>query len=118
MNWYEFKEYLSLVTDLDQDALHVYAAVILQLVAAGLLRRSLASILPWLFVLVVLGINEWVDLREPGRPVEQWQVVAAMKDIWNTMAIPTLLLVLGRYLPWLLTDRTLVHRPQASPSRR
>ena len=118
MDWYEFKEYLSLVTELDQDALHVYAAVLLHLMAAGLMRKSLASIVPWLVVLAVLGLNEWGDLREPGRPIEQWQVVAGLKDIWNTMTIPTVLLVLGRYFPWLLTDRTVYPESEASPSRR
>ena len=28
MNWIELKDYLSQITDLDQDALHIYAAVL------------------------------------------------------------------------------------------
>ncbi|WP_129793629.1 hypothetical protein [Sphingosinicella sp. CPCC 101087] len=117
MHWYEFKEYLSKITDLDQDALHVYAAVLLHIAAAGLLRRTLASIIPWLAVLAVLVLNEWSDLREPGGPIEEWQVIGGLKDIWNTMAIPTILLLLGRYSPWLVTDRGNYPSPEGSRSR-
>jgi hypothetical protein len=103
MSWSEFKDYLTLVTDLDQDALHIYGAILLQIVAAALMRRSIASPFPWLFVLVVLVFNEWADLREPGKPIEEWQVVGGLKDLWNTMALPTLLLLLARYAPRLMT---------------
>lgn len=105
MSWSEFKDYLTLVTDLDQDALHIYGAILLQVVAAALMRRSMASVFPWLFVLLVLILNEWADLREPGKPIEEWQVVGGLKDLWNTMALPTLLLLLARFTPRLMTGR-------------
>ncbi|WP_114952869.1 hypothetical protein [Sphingosinicella terrae] len=121
MDWTEFKDYLSLITDLDEDALHIYAAVLLQLVAAALMRRSLASPFPWLFVLLVLLLNEWADLREPGKPIEEWQVIGGLKDLWNTMVLPTLLLLLARFVPGLLTgkraDRQPPHRTVPIQSR-
>ena len=115
MNWIEFKDYLSQVTDLDQDALHVYAAVLIQIGAAALLRRSLASILPWLTVWAVLIVNEAVDLWLPGEALGQWQVSGGIQDSWNTMALPTLLWLLAHYAPGLMTGRGPRPAPSAAP---
>ncbi len=70
-----------------------------------MLRRSLASFLPWLSVLAVLVLNEVIDLTEPGRAVEEWQVLGGLQDLWNTMAVPTLLLLIARFAPSLVTGR-------------
>lgn len=105
MSWIEFKDYLAQVTDLSQDALHIYGAVLIQLAAALLLRRSLASFLPWLIVLLVLLVNEAVDLWLPRETLGEWQALAAVQDIWNTMALPTLLMLVARFAPALLTRR-------------
>ncbi|HEX8639921.1 MAG TPA: hypothetical protein VF704_02080 [Allosphingosinicella sp.] len=114
MNWIEFKLYLSQVTDLDQDALHIYAAVLIQLGAAFLFRRALASVIPWLAVWVVLLVNEAADLWLPGEWIGQWQVVAGVRDSWNTMALPTLLWLLANHAPALLTGRAV--KPEADPA--
>lgn len=61
--------------------------------------------MPWLFVLGVGGANEIIDLLEqfPGRPASQWNAALrvagpeALKDLWNTLLWPTVLLVVGRY---------------------
>lgn len=102
MQWTHFKDYLAQVTDLDQDALHIYAAVLIQLAAAVLLRRSLASVWPWLTVWAVLIVNEALDLFLPGGRIGQWQIVGTIQDSWNTMAIPTLLWLLAYHAPSLL----------------
>jgi len=114
MNWIEFKDYLSQISDLDQDALHVYAAVLIQLAAAALFRRSLASILPWLTVWAVLIVNEALDLWLPDEGIGQWQVAGGIQDSWNTMALPTMLWLLAHYAPGLLVGRA-VRAPAASP---
>lgn len=106
MNWIQFKDYLVQITDLHEDALHIYAAVLVQLTAAVVLRRSLASIIPWLTVFAVLVVNEWLDLTEPGKPFEEWQVLGGLQDLWNTMAVPTILLLLARFAPSLMTNRS------------
>ena len=103
MDWLQFKDYLSHATGLHEDALHVYAAVLVQLVAAALLRRPIAHPLPWLIVLAVLAVNEAMDLREPGKAIEQWQIAGGLRDLLNTMALPTLLLLVARYVPSLVT---------------
>src|SRR5688572_29969627 len=115
MNWMEFKDYLSQITDLDQDALHVYVAVLIQIGAAALFRRSLASILPWLTVWAVLIANEAVDLWLPRESIGQWQITGGIQDSWNTMALPTLLWLLANYAPRLMTDRA-PKPPSAVPS--
>ncbi len=45
------------------DALHVYAGVLLQVVIALVLRRTLRSPIPWLAVLVAILANEYYDYR-------------------------------------------------------
>lgn len=102
MNWIEFKDYLSQATDLHQDALHIYAAFLIQFGSALILRRSLGSFLPWFLVLAALVVNEAIDLSEPGRPIEQWQVIGGIQDSWNTMVLPTALWLLARYAPWMM----------------
>lgn len=105
MQWIQFKDYLSQVTTLNEDALHIYAAVLIQLAAAVLLRRSLASVWPWLAVWVLIFVNEALDLWLPGDPLGQWQIVGTIQDSWNTMAIPTLLWLLAYHAPALLVGQ-------------
>ena len=105
MSWIDFKNYLTQVTDLSQDALHIYGAVLIQLAAALLLRRSLASLLPWIVVLVLLLVNEAIDLWLPHETLGEWQMLAGLQDIWNTLALPTLLMLVARFAPSLLTRR-------------
>lgn len=105
MGWYWFKEWLEVVSGLDMDALHVHVGILLQLFAALLLRRSLQSPWPWLVVLVATLANEIYDLRfetwpEPDR-ARQW--LETVKDVVNTMLMPSVLLAVARYAPRLLT---------------
>ena len=97
-------------TGLDRDALHVYAAVLIQLASAALLRRTLASPWPWLVVLAfALGTHGPTVSRRSSRGVEK---AAALHDLWNTMLLPTLLLLVVRFVPRLTTRA----RPAASAS--
>ena len=86
----------------DKDALHIYAALLIQLGAAKLSRRSLGHMLPWLAVFGLELVNEMLDLVRGGEPVlRPWQVVAGLHDIINTMILPTVLLLLCRRDPSL-----------------
>jgi hypothetical protein len=87
-------------TGLERDALHIYAALIIQLGSAALLRRTLASPWPWLAVLVFALANEWVDMNRDSL-IEDWEKQAALHDLWNTMLLPTLLLLVVRFAPRL-----------------
>jgi hypothetical protein len=98
---------------LEKDALHIYAALLIQLVAAAWSRRSLGDARPWLWVLGIELANEWMDLLRGGEPrLMPWQVVSAVHDIINTMVLPTVLLVLCRKSPNLFAW-TLRERPEA-----
>ncbi|MEO7826019.1 MAG: hypothetical protein ABIR60_02660, partial [Allosphingosinicella sp.] len=61
MDWEHVKDTISLWTQLERDALHIYAAMLVQIGAAALFRRSLASPLPWLAVLAAELLNEVLD---------------------------------------------------------
>ena len=87
-------------TELDRDALHIYVAVLIQLGAAALLRRTLASPWPWLVVLAFALANEWLDVHRDNL-VEEWEKAAALHDLWNTMLLPSLLLLVVRFAPRL-----------------
>ncbi len=86
----------------DKDALHIYAALVVQVGAAKLSRRSLGHFLPWLTVLGLELINELLDIMRGGEPrLMPWQVVSAVHDIINTMILPSVLLILCRRDPRL-----------------
>jgi hypothetical protein len=89
-------------TELDRDALHVYAAILIQIGSAALLRRTLASPWPWLVVLAFALGNEWLDVYRDDL-VEEWEKAAALHDLWNTMLLPTFLLLVARFAPSLMT---------------
>ncbi|HEX8468523.1 MAG TPA: hypothetical protein VF620_12035 [Allosphingosinicella sp.] len=88
-------------TGLDRDALHIYVALIIQLASAALLRRTLASPWPWLIVLAFALANEWLDIFRDDL-VEDWEKAGSLHDLWNTMLLPTLLLLVSRFAPGLL----------------
>ncbi len=96
-------------TDLERDALHIYVAFLIQLGAAALLRRTLASPWPWLVVLAFALANEWLDMSR-DRLIEAWEKDAALHDLWNTMLLPTVLLLVVRFAPRLTS------RPPLPPS--
>lgn len=99
--WYSFKLFLEHSTGFDMDALHVLAGVILQLLAAAALGRSVARWLPWLMVLGAELLNEVSDLYVEQWPQPAMQYGEGMKDILLTMILPTLLLLLCRWRPAL-----------------
>lgn len=101
MDWQQIKETIAVWTDLERDALHIYAALIAQVGSALILRRSLAHWAPWLFVLLLALANEVLDMYGDSL-VEQWEHDAALHDMWNTMLLPSLLLLLARFAPGLI----------------
>lgn len=102
MDWLTLKSHLVEVTSLEKDALHIYAALLLQLGAAVLLRRTLAHWLPWIVVLAAELANEYYDLRAEVWPDRKLQYARTAHDVLNTMLLPTLLLILARVRPRLL----------------
>lgn len=99
---------------LEKDALHIYAGLMIQLTAAKLSHRSLGHVLPWLSVLGLELINEFIDILRGGEPrLMAWQVVSGVHDIINTMILPTVLLLLCRRAPELFIWRNRDAGPEA-----
>lgn len=114
MDWLGLKEVASHV-GLSRDALHIYAALLIQIVAAAALRRPLSSYIPWLVVLAAELLNEYLDIRYGQEAkLEEWQLIAGRHDILNTMALPTLLLLLCRFAPGLF-NRSPVSADEIAP---
>lgn len=105
MDWYGVKLIAMEATGLSKDALHVLVGFTGQIIVAAVLRRTLASPIPWLCVLLAELANEWFDLNHedwPDRPM--WP--GSVHDIWVTMFVPTVLLLLSRYAPGFFNRKT------------
>lgn len=103
MDWQQIKETIAFWTDLERDALHIYAALLVQVASAWVLRRRLAHWLPWACVLALAVANELLDMKGDDL-VERWELDAGLHDLWNTMVLPTLLLLLASFAPRLFVE--------------
>ncbi|AMO72113.1 hypothetical protein [Sphingorhabdus sp. M41] len=108
MDWFEIKNWLELSTGLDRDSLHIYAGVGVQLTIALLCRRSLASPIPWLFVAVVALVNEYYDYSFVPENVSgtTGYYDEGIRDVWNTLLLPSLFLIIARFWPLWLTGKS------------
>lgn len=103
ISWYQLKLFVAHASGISMDAWHILVGVIAFLALARLLDSNVARPLPWLALLAVELINEAYDIH-----VERWpnlgsQLGEGAKDILLTMALPTLIAIVGRYWPRLLT---------------
>ncbi|QJB68721.1 hypothetical protein HF685_05020 [Parasphingorhabdus halotolerans] len=65
----------------------------------------MASIWPWLAVIIVAFGNEYLDYQSAGDDPDALVRASeeAWRDIWNSMLLPTLLLLIARFWPqWLV----------------
>ena len=86
-------------TGLGKDALHIYFGMALFLAVRLAWRGRGGWVAAWLAVLVMACGGEWLDLTaEYSRSAIQPDA-AHWHDIWNTMFWPTVLLLVGRWLP-------------------
>ncbi len=102
LDWAAFKVFISHVTGISHDAMHIIVGVIAQLVLAALLRKSLASPWPWAIVLLATLANEWNDLYVERWTEQAMQYGEIAKDIALTMLLPSLLLIVARWCPRLM----------------
>ena len=103
--WHQVKSGVELASGWPPASLHVLFGVIGQLLIAALLRRSLASALPWTAVLLFELANEGHDLWFEQWPSRAQQMAEGAGDIVLTMFLPTLLLSVARSRPELLVGR-------------
>lgn len=99
MDWLVLKRELGVLTGLDRDALHIYAAVAIQGGTALLLRRKLGDWLPWLAVAAIALLNEGADIYSDVWPDRALQASKTIHDLVNTMIMPTALMILSRVRP-------------------
>ena len=99
--WNDAKVFLEHVVAFSQDSLHVIASVLIQLVAALMLRKSVSSWWPWLVVLTAAAINELADLWIDQWPQPAVQYGEGARDLLLTLLLPTLLLITSRTFPTL-----------------
>lgn len=116
MDWQQIKQALEVLSGLDMDALHVHVGVMAQVATAMMLRRSLGSPWPWLLVLGATIANEWYDLTYEIWPTRDQQYAESVRDLWNTMLLPTLLLILARWAPGLFRPRAGAPAEISAPS--
>ena len=102
LDWFEAKTAFERSIAFGHDALHVLAGVMVQLLFAAVLRRSVAQWRPWLMVLLLELLNEAADLHGEVWPDRLNQYGESAKDMALTMVLPTLLLLVSRFAPRLL----------------
>lgn len=107
MEWLEIKIWLISTTGLDRDALHIYCALVIQLFCALFFRRRLGSIWPWIAVLIIATINEYLDYQRVGTSEASILLfqAEAYRDMWNTMLLPTILTLIARFWPWWMVRK-------------
>lgn len=93
------KLFLIEYTHLAKDALHIYVALAILLGACLVFGWKVRQWRPWLLVLAAALAGEvwdWYENDALGRSADydgHW------KDLWNTMLVPTILLLAARYTP-------------------
>ena len=102
MEWYQVKLFVAHLTTLSMDALHIVGGFVGLLLVARLFRRPVTDARPWLAVLALELLNEWSDLTVERWPEMATQLGEGMKDIFLTMLVPTILLLIARHRPRLL----------------
>lgn len=118
LGWYQVKLFIEHASGISMDALHILTGFAIFLAAALLLKRSVASSLPWLATLTLAIGNEAYDLAVELWPDVGSQLGEAVKDIVVTMVLPTIILLVARRRPSLLVraphlaDNQVADRPE------
>jgi hypothetical protein len=102
-SWHQGKLFVEHAVAVSNDALHMAMGVLVWLGLAVVAKRPVSSWLPWTGLLIVLLWNEAVDLY-----IEQWpdpgqQYGEGARDLVLTLFVPTLILIVARYRPQLLS---------------
>jgi hypothetical protein len=106
LGWYQIKLFIEHASGISMDALHILIGFAIFLLAAQVLRQGVARISPWLATLLLEIGNEAYDLTVETWPDPGSQLGEGVKDIILTMALPTLLMMIARWRPKLLTRET------------
>jgi len=97
-DWIYYKSWLSLVSGLSDDVLHLCAGMALLVIFALLFRRAPWHWLPWLAVFAMEFANETYDVTQTSYVTGEGNIPAAWHDMWMTMLWPTVILLTFRWL--------------------
>jgi hypothetical protein len=104
VDYAEFKLLTEAYLGLDKDALHIHGGLLLYFGALFVFRQTHRSRVPWLLVLVVGIANEGADfighhlhIIEAGYEALPFPWRDSVRDLWNTMLWPTVILIMSRY---------------------
>ncbi|HTE85031.1 MAG TPA: hypothetical protein VK821_09875 [Dehalococcoidia bacterium] len=115
-SWHEGKLFIEHVLTINHDTLHMMFGVVIWLALCLVTRRTIASPYPWLWLLALILWNETVDLWNEQWPHPGQQYGEGAKDILVTMAVPTLLMLAGRYVPTLFVRKKAVRTTEDTDS--
>jgi hypothetical protein len=79
-----------------KDACHIYVGLGVFLLATVVLRTRRGSLIPWLLVLLVAAVGEFLDRYDDLHQIGYWRWQESAHDLLNTLFWPTVLLVLFR----------------------
>lgn len=96
----EAKHLLERYSGLERDALHVHGSLMLYIVSMAVFRQNRRSLYPWMIVLGAEVVNEFFDLLRHWFDGPHDAIAESLKDLWNTMIWPSILLLVGRYTNW------------------
>lgn len=91
------KAAIASTTGLPRDALHIYVGLTTLLFVAIVWRKSLGSLAPWLVVVFIALAGELIDLGHDMLSSGSWRWTASVKDLFNTLFWPTVLLLYTRF---------------------
>lgn len=106
LGWYQVKLFIEHASGVSMDALHILVGFVIFLLAAQVLKRSVASSLPWLATLLLEIGNEVHDVTIELWPDIGSQLGEGAKDILLTMALPTLVMLVARWRPAIMGGET------------
>jgi hypothetical protein len=98
-SWHQGKLFIEHSLAINHDSLHILVGVLLWIALGLLLRRSLASWRPWLWLFAIILWNETVDLWLEQWPDPGQQYGEGAKDLLLTMAVPTIIMLAARSRP-------------------
>nr|WP_298928235.1 hypothetical protein [uncultured Erythrobacter sp.] len=91
------KLFIAESVELANDALHIYVALFVFLGVCLIFRWKVSNLKPWLIVLVIAVLGEVLDIRDSLKNGFEIKPDYHWTDIWNTMLVPTVLLIAARY---------------------
>ena len=96
-NFEALKFFLITITGLAKDALHIYVALAIFLGSCLVFGWKTHQWRPWLLSLFAAIMGEVWDIQGNLDKAQELRLWGNWHDLWNTMLVPTVLMILSRY---------------------